>query len=121
VTGNVHVLADQYWMRQALDGRRIDLAVLRDIVGQGRVVERFDIVMPRIGQLIAFSYAAEAAGWTIEWIDSIDRQPQRAEFAELATSRLPNPILVVSGDPELLQMLPPGTDTFTDLRDVPDL
>jgi hypothetical protein len=121
VTGNVHVLADQYWMRQALDGRRIDLAVLRDIVGQGRVVERFDIVMPRIGQLIAFGHAAEAAGWTIEWVDSLDRQPQRAEFAELVTSRLPNPVLVVSGDPELLRMLPPGTDTFTDLRDVPDL
>ena len=121
VTGNIHVLADQYWMRQALDGRRIDLAILKDVIGRDRVVERFDLVMPRIGQLIAFSYAAEAAGWTIEWIDSIDRQPQRVEFAELVKSRLPNPILVVSDDPELLRMLPPETETFNDLQSVPDL
>jgi hypothetical protein len=120
-TGNVHVLADQFWMREALDGRRIDLAVLRDVVGRGRIVDRFDLVMPRIGQLNAFSYAAEAAGWTIEWIDSIDRRPQRAEFAELVKSRLPNPILVVSDDPELLRMLPPETETFNDLPSVPDL
>jgi hypothetical protein len=119
--GNVHVLADQYWMREALDGRRIDLAMLRDVVGRGRVVERFDLVMPRIGQLIAFSYAAEAAGWSIAWIDSIDRQSQRAEFVEMVTSRLPNPVLVVSNDPELLRMLPPETETFSDLQSVPDL
>lgn len=121
VTGSIHVLADQFWMREALNGRRIDLAMLRDVVGRGRVVERFDLVMPRIGQLIAFSYAAEAAGWTIEWIDSIDRQPQRAEFAELVKSRLPNPVLVVSDDPELLRMLPQETVTFSDLQSVPDL
>lgn len=89
MTGNVYVLADQFWMREALNGRRINLASLRDILGSGRIVERFDLVMPRIGQLIAFSYAAEATGWTIEWIDSLDRQPQRIEFAELVESRLP--------------------------------
>lgn len=121
VTGSLHVLADQFWMREALGGRRIDLAVLKDLVGRDRVVERFDLVMPRIGQLIAFSHAAEAAGWTIEWIDSIDRQPQRVAFAELVKSRLPNPVLVVSDDPELLRMLPPETATFSDLQSVPDL
>lgn len=121
MTGSLHVLADQFWMREALGGRRIDLAVLKDLVGRDRVVERFDLVMPRIGQLIAFSHAAEAAGWTIEWIDSIDRQPQRVAFAELVKSRLPNPVLVVSDDPELLRMLPPETATFSDLQSVPDL
>lgn len=121
MTGKVHVLADQFWMREALHGRRIDLAGLKDLVGRGRVVERFDLVMPRIGQLIAFSYAAEAAGWTIEWIDSLYRQPQRVEFAQLVESRLPNPVLVVTGDPELLRMLPPETERFSDLQRVPDL
>jgi hypothetical protein len=121
VAGSFHVLADQFWMRGVLNGRRIDLAMLRDVVGRDRVVERFDLVMPRIGQLIAFSYAAEAAGWTIEWIDSLDREPQRAEIAELVRSRLPNPVLIVSDDPDLLRMLPPGTETFADLQSVPDL
>lgn len=121
MTGNVYVLADQFWMREALNGRRINLASLRDILGSGRIVERFDLVMPRIGQLIAFSYAAEATGWTIEWIDSLDRQPQRIEFAELVESRLPNPVLVVTGDPNLIGMLPPETEIFSNLHMVPDL
>lgn len=76
--------------------------------------------MPRIGQLNAFSYAAEAAGWTIEWIDQ-SIAVHNAEFAELVMSRLPNPILVVSDDPELLRMLPPETETFNDLQSVPEL
>jgi hypothetical protein len=121
VTGRIHVLADQRWMRSAIGSRRIDLARLKDLVASGREVERFDLVMPQIEQLVPFGRAAEATGWTIEWIDSIDREPQIAELVGLVRARHPNPVIVVSGDPEVLRQLPPGTETFDDIDRVPEL
>lgn len=81
-SNTAYVLADQYWMRLALAGRKIDLDAMRAVVaGQGQV-EQFDLAMPRLRQLLPFGHAAELSGWHVEWLDSAEREPQIAALLD---------------------------------------
>ena len=121
-TRELYVVADQFWMRQALAGRRIDLDAMKAVVAGNRQVQRFDLVMPRLGQLVPFGRAAEVCGWHVEWLESVDREGQISSLVELIGSHLPGAVIVVSGDRALLELLPVGRiETFQDLDRVPGL
>jgi hypothetical protein len=91
------------------------------LVASKRNVVRFDLVMPRIEPLSAFGQAAEATGWNVVWLDSVDRAAQVDDLLDLVHSRLPSRVVVVSGDPDLLGALPPVVDVWKHLDDIPDL
>lgn len=121
-TAMLYVVADQYWMRLALAGRRIDLDAMRQVVAGDRSVERFVLAMPHLGQLVAFGRAAELSGWHVEWLESAERASQLSALEALIRSFLPAHVIVVSGDPNLLARLPTDRiETFRELAQVPGL
>jgi hypothetical protein len=118
----LYVVADQYWMRQSLAGRRIDLDSLRRVVAGDVRHARFELAMPRLDQLIPFGRAAQQSGWHVEWLDHVEREPQISALVALVSSHLPSRVIVISGDPDLLNRLPPDrVQTFADLQRVSDL
>ena len=120
-TGAVSIVADQYWMHAWLHGRRIEIGAMRDAVASGRPVDRCEIVMPRLAQLVSFARAAEQRGWQTHWIDSANRGKQVAAILELVSLRAEErPVIVVSGDPAVTGRLPTGrVEVFDDLERVP--
>lgn len=119
-TGPASIVADQYWMHQWLQGRRIELGALRSLVAEARAVRSTEIVMPRIAQLVTFAAAAEARGWTVHWIETTKRWEQIELLIELIASRWADgPVIVVSGDPALVGRLPEGVEVFDDLARAP--
>ncbi len=116
----VAVVADQYWMHQWLAGRRLDIAGLGATVAGGRAVRSVEIVMPRIAQLVPFATAVERRGWTVHWVESIERDAQIPALVALVTRRvIDGPVVVLTGDSELLRQLPDSAETFDDLSQVP--
>jgi hypothetical protein len=119
--GAVSIVADQYWMHGWLQGRRIEIGAMRDAVAAGRMVERCEIVMPRLAQLVSFARVAEQRGWQTHWLDSANRGKQVAAILELVSLRAgEGPVIVVSGDPAVTERLPAGrVEVFDDLERVP--
>lgn len=117
----VSIVADQFWMHDWLQGRRIDLGAMRAVVAAGRSVTQCEIVMPRLAQLVSFAHAAEHRGWLVHWVDSTERKVQLSSLVELAVRRLADgPVVVVTGDPAVASRLPVDqVEVFSDLDSVP--
>lgn len=115
------MIADQYWMHNWLQGRRLELARMRAVVADGRPVDRSEIVMPRLAQLVSFARAAEHCGWEVQWVDSPSREAQVVTLLELVSHRLDDGrVIVISGDPEVVNKLPgERVEIFNELSHVP--
>jgi len=117
----ISIVADQFWMHDWLQGRRIELGAMRPLVAAGREVARCEMVMPRLAQLVSFARAAEQRGWVVHWVDSIEREVQLSSLVELVAQRLADgPVVVVTGDPAAKSRLPSEkVEIFSDLGSVP--
>lgn len=123
---DVVILVDLAWLREVLNGRRIDMTQAREIIAAGRQVRAAVVVIPPIAALDGFEVAARSAGWRTYRTRTVLRSNVVRTLFALAESSVARGlgVVVVSDLPDLREScsgLDSAVEWFTDLASLPDL